>query len=226
MPNRPRGRPSARRRAILVLAAAVVGIGAVAGCGTVTPSPRRRPSAPQPPLHRAHRPGSRRRPCRRSRRRRRCRPARGSPGGAWSFPPGRPRWRASRSDPTGSSSPWTAGHADGGPTGQVAFWSSADTVSWVAATDVPAADDGIVTAIAAVGDGFVAVGTDATATQPRAWASADGKRWSASPTIGAGRGRSDHGCHDVGRGGRGRNHRGGRVRRHPGATPRGRLDVT
>lgn len=78
------------------------------------------------------------------------------------------------------------GTADGGPTGQVAFWSSTDTVGWVAATDVPSADDGIVTAIAAVGDGFVAVGTDATGTEPRAWASVDGRGWSVSPTIGRG----------------------------------------
>ncbi len=79
-----------------------------------------------------------------------------------------------------------SGTADGGPSGQVAFWSSADTVSWVVASNVPAGDDGIVTAIAAVGDGFVAVGTDGTASQPRTWASADGRRWSVSATIGLG----------------------------------------
>jgi hypothetical protein len=79
-----------------------------------------------------------------------------------------------------------SGAADGGPTGQVAFWSSADTISWVVATNVPAADDGVVTAVAAVGRGFVAVGSDASGTAPRAWASADGRRWSASPTIGRG----------------------------------------
>lgn len=78
------------------------------------------------------------------------------------------------------------GTPDGGPTGQIAFWSSADTVTWIAVRDVPSADDGFVTAIAAVGDGFVAVGTDSAAMEPRAWASADGRRWSVSATIGRG----------------------------------------
>jgi hypothetical protein len=75
---------------------------------------------------------------------------------------------------------------DGTPAGRIAFWSSTDTVHWVAATNVPAADDGIVTAIAAVGHGFVAVGTDATAQEARAWTSPDGRRWSVSPAIGRG----------------------------------------
>jgi hypothetical protein len=75
---------------------------------------------------------------------------------------------------------------DGSATGHVAFWSSTDTVHWVASTHVPAADDGIVTAVVAVGNGFVAVGTDALSTKPRAWTSADGRRWTLSAAIALG----------------------------------------
>lgn len=72
---------------------------------------------------------------------------------------------------------------DGTPTGRIAFWSSVDTVTWVAATHVPSADDGIVTAVVAVGRGFIAVGSDATSKKPQAWTSTDGRQWALSAEI-------------------------------------------
>jgi hypothetical protein len=185
MPNRPRARPSARRSLIFVLAAGLAGSGTVAGCGTVTPT---RPGATIGPTQSE------------------------APSNSHAGEPSVPAMSPTSTMPSGPGIAWRpvavpgvpatmeriaigldrvvvavdSGTTDGGPTGQIAFWSSADTVTWVAATNVPAADDGIVTAIAAVGNGFVAVGTDGTAAEPRAWVSADGRRWSVSPTIGRG----------------------------------------
>ncbi len=190
MPQRSRARPSAVRTLLLVLVAAATSI-VVGSCGSTTPTPvgPAATTAPAPTPGTTASPGGTTAPT----------------GSATPFPTDSP----TPTLPPGPGIAWrrvaVPGVAatmeriaigpdrmvvavdsqaiDGTPTGRVAFWSSTDTVTWVAAAHVPAADDGIVTAVAAVGPGFLAVGTDAAAQKPRSWTSTDGRVWALSPDI-------------------------------------------
>jgi hypothetical protein len=194
MPQRSRARPSARRAPFLVLAGALSALALLAACGTVTPTGStalirptsdNQPPSPTPPLGPTGAPGGS------------PTPGTGPTGSPTATPPPGPAiaWRRVAVPGVAATTERVAigpnrivvavdsQAVDGTPTGHVAFWSSVDTVHWVAASHVPAADDGIVTAVAAFGRGFVAVGTDAAAVTPRVWTSADGRSWAASPAI-------------------------------------------
>lgn len=189
MPHRSRARPGAARTLPHVPAAFAIALIVLAACGSATPTPPAAPASTHPS------PSS---------------DALASPGEAKGPPPTPdPTDSPTPMSPPGPGIAWrrvaVPGVAatmeriaigpdrmvvavdsqalDGTPTGRIAFWSSADTITWIAATHVPAADDGIVTALAAVGGGFVAVGSDATSKRPRAWTSEDGRRWALSGEI-------------------------------------------
>ncbi len=192
MPHRSRARPRAVRTPILALAAVAVASLVLAACGAAIPTPTDPATAAAPTG--SNPTGG----------------AQSSPGGASEPPPTLdPTEPPTPTAPPGPGIAWrrvaVPGVAatmeriaigpdrmvvavdsqalDGTPTGRIAFWSSSDTVNWTVATHVPAAGDGIVTAVVAVGAGFVAVGTDAATTNPRAWTSVDGRRWSLSDDV-------------------------------------------
>ncbi|HEX7473126.1 MAG TPA: hypothetical protein VF323_08580, partial [Candidatus Limnocylindrales bacterium] len=199
MPPRSPARPSAVRALFLALAAGLAALGLLAACGSVTPTGASAPVGPTsggPSLMASSMPsaGLPTGPA--------ISPTSGpSPTGSPTpTPPPGPglTWRRVAVPGAASSTERVAigqnrivvavdsPAANGDAFGRIAFWSSTDTVHWLAATHVPAAGDGIVTAIAAVGRGFVAVGSDAAAMKARAWTSPDGRDWAVSPPIAIG----------------------------------------
>jgi hypothetical protein len=188
MPHRSRTRPSAVRTLVLGLAIGLPTIGLLAACGSVTPTSSAAPAAPTAADSPPSSPGSTTAP-----------PSPTSsptdsptptlppgPGITWRRVaiPGVPATMERLAiGPERMVVAVDSQALDGTPTGRIAFWSSVDTVTWVAATQVPSADDGIVTAVVAIDRGFIAVGSDATSKKPQAWTSTDGRQWALSPEI-------------------------------------------
>ena len=203
MPHRSRARPSAVRALLFVLAAGLPALGLLAACGSVTPTGSTATSGPTSGSTSGDASSSASSGAT-------SLPTTGP--GASPTPGTSPTGSPTPTPPPGPGLTWrrvavpgvasSTGRVAIGPTrivvavespaangasmGRIAFWSSSDTVHWIAATHVPAADDGVVTAIEAVGHGFVAVGTDAAVTKPRAWTSPDGRRFTESPAIAMG----------------------------------------